>query len=222
MGNETFFLNKTINEGLQALHADTDDLTSDITCLTNILHAVAEAGNLTPEQFKAAMKSALSHELDESKKERTMLTEGDNTVKFLTDTVHYAEIQLDDPSTHTNNGHPKTKATVWIGLNRSYHDIINDRTRTPRFIAGDEVTSVFFERADYYEAANGKAPFLQFNCSRCGSGLSLNKCNGCGHEFKDDKFRSGGAPALSKEVIELIKAKQTEFFDLENEELTNV
>lgn len=217
----TFFLNKTITDGLQALHADTDDLTDDITCLTNVLYAVAEAGNLTPEQFKAAMKSALSEELSESKEERAMLTEGDNTLKFLADTVHYVEIQLDDPSTHDKRGSAKSKATVWIGLNRSYHDIINDRERTPRFIAANEVTSVLFTRAEHYEIADGKAPFLQFNCSRCGSGLSLNKCNGCGHEFKDDHFRSGGAPALSKEIIEMIKVQYPDFFDLENKELTN-
>lgn len=221
MSNENFLLHRTITNGLQALQSDTDDLTSDVTCLTNIIYALAEAGEFTPEQFKAVMKSALSEELSETKESRTMLTEGDNTLSFVSEPVHYVELQLDDPSVFDRDGSAQRKNTVYVGLNRRYYDIINDRTRTPRMIFESDVNSVFFTRIDHYNAAHGKQPFLQYNCFRCGNGLSVNECKGCDHQFEDDKFRTGGAPALSKCLMALIKKELPKTFDLENKELKN-
>lgn len=221
MANENFLLHRAITGGLQAIQADTDDLTSDITCLTNIIYSLAEAGNLTAEQFKAAMKSALSEELEVPKKDRAMLTEGDNTRQFVADPVHYVEILLDDPSAHDSHGSAKKRNTVYIGLNRRYDDIINDRTRNPRVITESDINNVFFTRTDHYEAANGSQPFLQYNCIRCGNGLSINECKGCNHQFNDDKFRTGGSPALSQDAMTIIKKELPNTFDLENKELKN-
>jgi hypothetical protein len=221
MANENFLLHRAITGGLQAIQSDTDDLTSDITCLTNIIYSLAEAGNLTAEQFKAAMKSALSEELEVAKEDRAMLTEGDNTRQFVADPVHYVELQLDDPSVFERHGSAKRKKTVYVGLNRRYDDIINDRTRNPRVITESDINSVFFTRIDHYEAANGKQPFLQYNCIRCGNGLSINECKGCNHQFEDDKFRTGGSPALSQDAMALIKTNLPNTFDLENKELKN-
>jgi hypothetical protein len=221
MANENFLLHRAITGGLQAIQADTNDLTSDITCLTNIIYALAEAGNLTPEQFKVAMKSALSEELEASKDDCAILTEGDNTRNFVEEPVHYVELQLDDPSVFDRHGSAKRKKTVYVGLNRRYDDIINDRTRNPRVITESDINSVFFTRIDHYEAANGKQPFLQYNCIRCGNGLSVNGCKGCDHQFEDDKFRTGGSPALSQDAMALIKKELPNTFDLENKALKN-
>lgn len=221
MTNENFLLHRAITGGLQAIQADTNELTSDITCLTKIIYTLAETGNLTPEQFKAAMKSALSEELEAPKEDCAILTEGDNTRQFVADPVHYVELQLDDPSVLDCYGSAKRRNTVYVGLNSRYDDIINDRTRNPRVITESDINSVFFTRIDHYEAAHGRQPFLQYNCIRCGNGLSVNECKGCDHQFEDDKFRTGGAPALSQDAMALIKKELHHTFDLENKELKN-
>jgi hypothetical protein len=49
------------------------------------------------------------------------------------------------------------------------------------------------------------------NCARCGGGLGLTECNGCGARFEDDYYNMGWDAPLPRTVIDALEARGHQF-----------
>jgi len=80
-------LKELVNEALSAISADTETLDSEVSALHDLIHAVAEAGGLSPEAFRMATYNALSYELNADPEDRAVLSEDATALDAFTESV---------------------------------------------------------------------------------------------------------------------------------------
>lgn len=114
------------------------------------------------------------------------------------------EIYLQDPSDLVNDryhdGDPRTKMVIYLALNRDLNSIINDRSRPESDQLNDAIVHITNDQIIWAEIRGGRGQYTEFNCARCGSGLGLNSCSGCGYCFHDNLFRCGWRTPLPKKI----------------------
>lgn len=73
-----------------------------------------------------------------------------------------------------------------------------------------------YSSAEYWDALGAhRIPhthgYFVRNCARCGGGLGLTECNGCGARFEDDYYNMGWAVPLPRTVIKALEARGHQF-----------
>lgn len=120
------------------------------------------------------------------------------------------EFRIQDPSDlyqeGWSEGYPKTKAVLYICLNREWNQLINDHTKPESVLIDEAISEMTLDMAVWHELKGGCGGFTEYNCAYCGDGLHLCGCGGCGHRFKDDFFRCGWATPLSQRMAGFLQA----------------
>lgn len=115
---------------------------------------------------------------------------------------------VNDPY-HTD--YPRTKAVLYVTLNRDWNEIINDHSKPESELIDEAISQMTLDPAVWHELKGGRGGFTEFNCAYCGAGLGLSSCSGCGHRFHDDHFRCGWYTPLSRKMIAFLREKGHEF-----------
>lgn len=119
------------------------------------------------------------------------------------------EIYVQDPSDLISIGYhkdqPRTKAVLFVCLNRDLNDIVNDHSRQQSELFDNAIAEMTLDQMVWHELKGGRGGYTEFNCAYCGSGLGLSSCNGCGHRFEDDNMRCGWNTPLSKKMVTFLK-----------------
>lgn len=134
---------------------------------------------------------------------------------ILDDWVSAVELYVQDPTDLVNDryhgGDPRTKAILYVTLNRNLGEIFNDHSRPRSEVFDDAIAQMTLDRVIGYELQNGHGRFPLFNCAHCGAGLMLSSCTGCGHRFYDNHFRCGWDTPLSRKMAAFLREKGHEF-----------
>lgn len=132
---------------------------------------------------------------------------GDELVVDIWDSV--LELYVQDPSDLISIGYkqnqPRTKAILYITLNRELNEIINDHSRPESQLFDDAIVEMTIDNMVWHELKGGRGGYTDFNCAYCGTGLGLTGCSGCGHRFEDDHMRCGWSTPLSKKMVEFLQ-----------------
>ena len=119
------------------------------------------------------------------------------------------EIVIQDPSKLVQSGfqknQPETVMSLYVALNRSPNEIRNDHSRPEIELIDDAIVEMTFDTKIWHELEGGLNSYFHSNCAYCGDGLGLSVCEGCGHKFKDNGYRSGPASPLSEKMVEFIQ-----------------
>lgn len=115
------------------------------------------------------------------------------------------QIILDDPTDLRTEGYgaggPRTKAILCFGVNCDWNDLNNKRTKLHSEAIDDAIVILTLDAMVWHEIKGSRGGYTDFNCAHCGSGLGLSGCSGCGHNFKDNQFRTGWHTPLSKKMV---------------------
>lgn len=114
----------------------------------------------------------------------------------------FNQFLLQDPKDQTKRGDPKTKMVVYVCLNRDWNEIINDPDAPESVVIDNHIVELTTSGIIGDELKGGRGGFTEFNCSRCGDGLSCSGCSSCGLVFKDDHFRCGWDTPLPRKIVE--------------------
>lgn len=123
----------------------------------------------------------------------------------------YIDFYLDDPSDLDKNRNPATKLIIGVGLNQGFNEIMNDRSAPKNELIRDSVVIASTCVLTKHEMKGGRGGYAEFNCAYCGSGLSLCRCCGCGHNFHDNQLRSGWDTPLPTNLISIAREAGWEF-----------
>ena len=143
----------------------------------------------------------------------------DKAIKFAEDTwgtdlvlddwESVIEFYIQDPTDLVNNffhvGYPRTKAVLYIALNRDIYKIINDNSKPTSELFDEAISQMTLDTFSWNEIRGDRGEFTKFNCAHCGAGLLLSSCSGCGHNFHDDNFRCGWSTPLSRKMVEFLR-----------------
>lgn len=128
---------------------------------------------------------------------------------ILDDWASAVTFYIQDPSELVNSKYlhdaPKTKAVLYVTLNRDLNETINDHSRPESELFDEAIVEMTADLAVWHELKGGRGGFTNFNCAYCGSGLGLSGCNGCGYKFRDDHSRCGWDTPLSRKMVEFLQ-----------------
>ncbi|MFY9457431.1 MAG: hypothetical protein WAP23_00660 [Candidatus Spechtbacterales bacterium] len=134
---------------------------------------------------------------------------------ILDNWVSVVEFYIQDPTDLVNDryhtDYPRTKAVLYVAMNRYLNEVINDRSKPKSELFDDSISEMTLDLAVWHEIKGGRGGFTNFNCAHCGAGLLLSSCAGCGHRFRDDKFRCGWYTPLSRRMVTFLREKGHEF-----------
>ncbi|MDP2642208.1 MAG: hypothetical protein Q8P21_02870 [bacterium] len=134
---------------------------------------------------------------------------------ILDDWKSVVEFYVQDPTDLVSNqyhkDYPRTKAGLYVTLNRNLNDIINDHTRPHSEHFDDAILQMTLDVNVWHELKGGRGAHIEFNCAHCSAGLGLSGCSGCGYRFRDDHFRSGWHTPLSRKMVEFLRKNGHEF-----------
>ena len=120
-------------------------------------------------------------------------------------------IILDDPSQLSQEGYPASVGTLYVALDADLNEL-RGSADNPRSVVLDAHTiAITDDRWLGVEFAGNCAPYTDFNCSRCGSGLSLSGCSGCRLSFSDNGIRSGWRTPLSRKMVAFLREQGHQF-----------
>lgn len=134
---------------------------------------------------------------------------------ILDDWVSVVNFIIQDPTDLVNDRYhtdsPRTKAVLYVALNRDLNEIINDRSKPESELFDEAISQMTLDRKIWSEIKGGRGGYTDYNCAHCGSGLSLSCCTGCGHRFHDDQFRSGWSTPLSRKMVAFLREHGHDF-----------
>lgn len=123
---------------------------------------------------------------------------------------------IKDPSDHLLYGQPRLIAVLTIALNRNFIGILYDHSKPAVELIDESLVAITLNNIEGREILGDKGYDTAFNCSLCGSGLGLNSCPRCGHEFTDDILCHGRSVPLSRKMVAYLKKNGHHFtFDPE-------
>lgn len=99
---------------------------------------------------------------------------------------------LVDPVKTTETGFPSNTGIIYASTRCSLDAALNDHSGKTLEAQLGEYT---FCQIVGKEIKNGRGGFSVWICARCGAGMGLTACTGCGVKVKDDGWRCGGGPA---------------------------
>lgn len=125
------------------------------------------------------------------------------------DWVDVLTIYVQDPSDlftdRYHRDYPRTKAVLYVALNRKLNELINDHSKPESELFDDAIAHMTLDHFSFDEIRGGRGGYTEFNCAYCGSGLGLSACGGCGHTFRDDQFRCGWSTPLSRKMVDFLR-----------------
>jgi len=134
---------------------------------------------------------------------------------ILDDWVSIVELYIQDPTDLVNDryhqDYPRTKAVLYVTLKRDLNDVCNDHTTPESELFDDAISQMTLDPVIWYEIKGGRGCFTEFNCARCGAGLALSSCTGCGHRFHDDQMRCGWNTPLSRKMVAFLRTNGHKF-----------
>jgi hypothetical protein len=134
---------------------------------------------------------------------------------ILDDWVDVVEFYVQDPTDLVNDRHhqdyPRTKAVLYVTLNRDLNDIINDHSQPESQLFDKAIAEMTLDPLVRNEIKGGRGVCTCFNCAHCGAGLALTACTGCGHRFRDDHFRCGWHTPLSPKMVTFLRESGHKF-----------
>ncbi len=126
-----------------------------------------------------------------------------------------AYIYVQDPTDLVNDryhhNYPRTKAVLYVALNRDINEIAHDHTKPETEVLDEAISQITLDHVVWSEIVGGRGGFTEYSCANCGAGLLLSSCSGCGHKFRDDYFRSGGYTPLSRKMVAFLRENGHEF-----------
>ncbi|OGM96076.1 MAG: hypothetical protein A3B86_00875 [Candidatus Yanofskybacteria bacterium RIFCSPHIGHO2_02_FULL_38_22b] len=130
---------------------------------------------------------------------------------ILDDWNSIVEFYVQDPTELVNDryhkDYPRTKAVLYVTLNRELNEVINDHSKPQSELFDDAISQMTLDSVIWHELRGGRGGYTEFNCAHCGAGLSLSSCTGCGHRFRDDQFRCGWNTPLSQKMVAFLREK---------------
>ena len=134
---------------------------------------------------------------------------------ILDDWKSVVEFYVQDPtdlvSDQYHKDYPRTKAVLYVTLDRDLNDIINDHTRPHSEHFDAAILQMTLDIKVWHELQGGRGRHIEFSCANCGAGLDLSGCSGCGYRFRDDHFRCGWDTPLSPKMIGFLRQNGHEF-----------
>lgn len=134
---------------------------------------------------------------------------------ILDDWYSFLEIYIGDPTDLVNDAYhhnyPRTKAVLYMALNREFNDLINDHSKPESELFDEALSQATTDQIIGAELKGGRGGYTEFNCAYCGAGLGLSSCTGCGHTFRDDLFRGGWSTPLSRKMVTALRENGHEF-----------
>lgn len=134
---------------------------------------------------------------------------------ILDDWVSVVELYVQDPTDLVNDRHhqdyPRTKAVLYLALNRDLNYIINDHSQPESQLFDKAIAEMTLDPLVWNEIKGGRGVFTGFNCAHCGAGLALTACTGCGYRFRDDHFRCGWHTPLSPKMVAFLRESGHKF-----------
>lgn len=125
------------------------------------------------------------------------------------------ELFIQDPtdlvSDRYHEGYPRTKAVLYLALNRDLHEIERDCSRPESELFDEAISQMTLDRIVWSEISGERGRSTQFNCAHCGYGLSLSCCSSCGHHFRDNSSRSGWRTPLSRKMVAFLRENGHQF-----------
>jgi len=125
------------------------------------------------------------------------------------------ELFIQDPTDLVNDKHhtdqPRTKAVLYIALNRGVNDINRDCSKPESELLDAAIVEMSVDAFINDELIGDRGGFVDYYCANCGDGLSLSRCSGCGATFKDDGCRSGNSTPLSRKMVAFLRANGHKF-----------
>lgn len=106
---------------------------------------------------------------------------------------------LVDPVKTTESGFPSNTGIIQASTRCSLDAALNDHSGETLEAQLGEYTSCQIVGK---EIKNGRGGFSVWICARCGAGMGLTECTGCGVEVKDDGWRCGGRATLSPSLLQ--------------------
>lgn len=128
-------------------------------------------------------------------KNRLILDKWDSVIEFF----------IQDPADLVNDRYhadsPRTKAILYVVLNRDLNEILIDSSKPESELFDDAIALMTLDYFIWQELKGGRGAFTEYNCARCGTGLSLTSCTGCGYQFLYDGIRCGWDTPLSRRMV---------------------
>ena len=136
--------------------------------------------------------------------------------KLVNDTwTEVVLFNVEDPTDLVNDRYhtdqPRTKAILYIALNREINTLINDKSKPESELFDEAIVEMTLDVAVWDEIRGGRGGYAEYNCAHCGDGLNLSFCSGCGHKFKDNFFRKGWHTPLSRRMVKFLRDNRHEF-----------
>lgn len=112
-------------------------------------------------------------------------------------------IYVDDPAQLNAHGFPKTQHVIFAALLQEYRDLLSDERVSSEAISASiaDVTMHWISGREY---GGDRSPRVARCCARCGDGLGICQCFGCGLLFTDDGVSSGTTHPLPQGFAELL------------------
>lgn len=123
----------------------------------------------------------------------------------------YGTINLQDPSKLNDRGYPKTIRIINFTTYRPWNDLFNDHSQPISIQWNYCLAQYTLDSIEGMELKGGRGGYIEYNCAYCGHGLGLTSCEGCGHQFRDNHFRSGPAPDLPKKIVKFLVSNGHQF-----------
>jgi hypothetical protein len=129
--------------------------------------------------------------------------------------VDVGQIYVQDPTDLVNDAYhhndPRTKAALYITLNRGRNKMLNDHVKPTSELFDEAIVEMTLDSILWSELKGGRGSFIDFNCAHCGSGLALDHCPGCGYRFTDDHERRFLGTPLSRKMVRFLRENGREF-----------
>lgn len=133
----------------------------------------------------------------------------------LDDWVSFVEFYVQDPTDLVNDryhtDYPRTKAVLYVTLNREFGEIINDHSKPESELFDDAISQMTLDLVVGREIKGARGSYMEFNCAHCGAGLWVSSCAGCGHQFRGTHTRGGWQTPLSRKMITFLRESGHEF-----------
>jgi hypothetical protein len=134
---------------------------------------------------------------------------------ILDNWVDILSIYIQDPTDLVNDKYhtddPRTKALLYVTLDRPLNEIINDHSKPESELFNEAINQMTTDSLIWSELRGGRGAFTHFNCANCSHGLSLSRCKGCGYTFKDNGFRMGMSTPLSRKMVDCLEKNGHKF-----------
>ncbi len=125
---------------------------------------------------------------------------------LLEDTwVDYMEVYIQDPAELDDTGTQLTKFVIAVGLSKPWRQVTNLPVREAVQYWDEAIAVASIDALESAELRGDRPRAVEYNCARCGGGLSFRACTACATAFRGNNgpLRGWNVP-LPPKLIELL------------------